>query len=330
MMRAGQVLAPGQIEWTDAPAPSDLAPGEVLIRPAIGGICGSDLPYFTRAETFTGEHPGPGSPLHEIVGSVIASKDPTLEVGNTVVGWAGNNDGLAELVRTLGSDVAVTTGQNPAHTVVAQPLAAAFAALERLTTPLEGAHVAVLGLGPIGLLFAHAAAHLGAARVTGVDPVGRIDPVTRFGVDDDIRATAEQWASGLEQSDRPQIVLEVVGHEFSTLGAAIEAAAPWGEIFYFGVPQASPYEISMAAMLRKQLTLQSGTTATDRRRHLTRALEHLQEFPHLAPLLVTHELGADEIQAAYTLAASQAPGVGKVVVHLDQRTTTPASPAVST
>lgn len=315
-MRAGIVAAPSKVEWTEVPTPqaADLASGQVLIRPLIGGICGSDLPYVTRAEAFDGTAPPAGSPLHEIVGMVEASRDPDLTAGDLVVGWAGNNDGLAELVVTAGTDVHTFERIDPAHAVLAQPLACAIAVLDRLITPWESEHVAVLGLGPIGLLFAHLFHHGGAGRVTGVDPVARFEDPQRFGVDQYVQAPAEEWADGIG-TDRPALVIEVVGHQYTTLGAAIEAAAPWGEVFYFGVPETGAYEISMAAMLRKQLTLQSGTTARCRRRYLREALDHLRAHPDLAPSLITHEYPLEEMASAYATAATQAAGVGKVLLR---------------
>lgn len=315
-MRAGIVVTPGRLEWIEAPTPqaADLTPADVLIRPLIGGICGSDLPYFTRGETFDGTTPPAGSPLHEVVGTIEASRDPELEVGDLVVGWAGNNDALAELVVTAGADVHVFDALDPAHAVLAQPLACAIAVLDRLARPWESEHVAVLGLGPIGLLFTHLFHHGGAAQVTGVDPVARFKDLQPFGVDQYIQSSAEEWARGLGE-ERPAVVTEVVGHQYTTLGAAIEAVAPWGEVFYFGVPETGAYEISMAAMLRKQLTLQSGTTARNRRRYLGEAIAYLKAYPDLAPALITHEVPFDQAPVAYSLAARQEAGVGKVLLR---------------
>ena len=49
---------------------------------------------------------------------------------------------------------------------------------------MAGLTCAVLGLGPIGLLFCHVLKERGAARVFGVDRVDRSAIAPRFGVDD--------------------------------------------------------------------------------------------------------------------------------------------------
>lgn len=317
-MRAGQVTAPATLQWVDVPEPSasDLAPGEVIARVSYGGICGSDLPYFTDATTFTGDAPGPGMPLHEIVATIVATRDDSLTIGDVVVGWAGNNDALAQYVRTPGADLALIGDLDPAEAVVAQPLACVFATLERFPTPWVGKHVAIIGLGPIGLLFAHVLSQGGAGRITGVDPVHRVPEPAAFGVDDAVTDTAENWATGIGDEDQPAVVIEVVGHQPHTLASAVEAVAPRGSVFYFGVPETVTYPLSMVAMLRKHLTLQSGTTEFDRRRHLTRALAYLREHPALAGELITDVFTVADAHRAYALAAAQRPGHAKVVLDL--------------
>src|ERR1700761_2356911 len=78
-----------------APQPEDLVEGQVLLRVIIGGICGSDLPYFKGREVPYGVRPAgggpavppPGAPLHVVVGEVNATRDDALPNGSVVVGW---------------------------------------------------------------------------------------------------------------------------------------------------------------------------------------------------------------------------------------------------
>ena len=91
----------------------------------------------------------------------------------------------------------------------------------------------------------------------------------QFGVDTVVRATSDRWVSHLEPHDKPDVVIEAVGHQVATLGHAIEAAAFGGTVFYFGVADDDSYPISMRTMLRNNLTLKSGVTL-DRRRMLQR------------------------------------------------------------
>ncbi len=117
-----------------------------------------------------------------------------------------------------------------------QPLACVLYALEQLQN-LRGLHVAVVGQGSIGLLFSYAAKALGARRVTGVDPIDRDAVGKEFGVDTVVRATSDRWVSHLETSDRPDVVIEAVGHQVATLGHAIDAAAAWRDSLLFRGPR---------------------------------------------------------------------------------------------
>ena len=75
------VSGPNSISEREVPAPTpeDLVDGQVLLRVIVGGICGSDLPYFkgreggrygTRPAGGGPAEPPPGAPLHEVVGEV--------------------------------------------------------------------------------------------------------------------------------------------------------------------------------------------------------------------------------------------------------------------
>ena len=222
-------------------------------------------------------------------------------MGDRVVGWASGFDGLMGLVVADGDGLApYDPALSAQHAVALQPLACVLYALEQLDD-LKGRHVAVIGQGSIGLLFSYAAKALGASHVTGVDPVDRDAIGKEFGVDTIVRATSDRWVSHLDPRDRPDIVIEAVGHQVATLGHAIDAAAPGGTVFYFGVPDDDSYPISMRTMLRNNLTLKSGVTL-DRRRVLDAANEFAQEHPELLAAYVTHTFGIDEVQSAFDLA----------------------------
>ncbi|QYN32419.1 zinc-binding dehydrogenase [Pseudonocardia sp. DSM 110487] len=225
-----------------APAAGDLRPGEVLVAVEHGGICGSDLPYFRaggQAVAEGGRPAGapPGFPLHEIVGRVHASRDPGVVVGERVVGWASAADALAELVVTAGSGLHPIADGRRAQTVVAQPLACVLYAVDQLGD-LRGSRVAVLGLGSIGLLLAWALHRRGAAAVIGVDPVDRTAHAAAFGLDDVLVTASGPWAASLGAGDRPDVIVEAVGHQTATVADAVRAVADGGTIYCFGIPRA--------------------------------------------------------------------------------------------
>lgn len=318
LMWSARVCAPETLEYLSVPAPrgEQLKPGEVIVRPIVGGICGSDLPFFTTGVTLDGEPMDGGTPLHEIVGEVVAAADDAHEIGRTVVGWARDNNGLAELVVTGGNDVMPVAEIPPRDAIVAQPLACVLAAVDRLAVSVVGELVAVLGGGPIGLLFAEVLAARGARRVTVVDPVRRLPDLAVFGVDEHVPATAQQWAVDLRDVDRPAVVVEAVGHEAPVVAAAVGAAAEWGHVYCFGLPDSEPYPIDMMSLLRKHLTVYSGTTGRDRPRYLAAAIEYVNRRADLARTLVTDVFAASDAQDAFACAAGRTADHGKVLVDM--------------
>jgi L-iditol 2-dehydrogenase len=316
-----RLVAPYTFERVDIPAKTadDLGDRQVLLRFLAAGVCGSDLPGFRGTK---GRLPGDtgasaaemdGFPIHEVVGEVIASRHRSHGIGDRVVGWASGFDGLMEHVVADGDGLATfDLALAPQHAVALQPLACVLYALEQLPD-LKGSDVAVIGQGSIGLLFSYAAKALGARHVTGVDPIDRDEIGKEFGVDTIVRATSDRWVSHLDSHDRPDIVIEAVGHQVGTLGHAVEAAAFGGTVFYFGVADDDSYPISMRTMLRNNLTLKSGVTL-DRRRMLCTANEFARAHPELLPAYVTHTFGVDDVQAAFELACRPTPERIKIAI----------------
>lgn len=320
-MWSHRLVAPFTFEKTEVRqrSPESLDDGQVLLRFLAAGICGSDLPGFRGAK---GRLPGDtgecaaekdGFPIHEVVGEVIASRHRSHRQGDRVVGWASGFDGLMERVVADGDGLApYDPALHPQQAVGLQPLACVLYAVEQLPD-LTGRNVAVLGQGSIGLLFSYVAKAAGAAQVIGVDPVDRDEVGPAFGVDTVVRATSDRWVSRLAPEARPDVVIEAVGHQVATLGHAIEAVAPGGTVFYFGVPDDDSYPISMRTMLRNNLTLKAGVTL-DRRRVLDRADAFAREHPGLLTRYLTHTFPADDVQAAFELACRPVPGRIKIAI----------------
>ncbi|ORA78012.1 zinc-binding dehydrogenase [Mycobacterium malmoense] len=316
-----RIVAPYLFERASIPdnTPDRLTDGQVLLRFSAAGVCGSDLPAFRGNR---GRLPGDdgrgaaekdGFPIHEVAGEVIASRHRNHRPGDRVVGWASGFDGLMERVISDGDGLApYDPALTPTHAIGLQPLACVLYACEQLPD-LAGRHVAIIGQGSIGLLFSYVAKAAGARRITGVDPVDRSSVATAFGVDDAVRATSDRWVSQLAPGDRADVVIEAVGHQVATLGHAIEAAAPGGTVFYFGVADDDAYPISMRLMLRNNLTLKSGVTL-DRRRMLELAGKFADEHPELLGSYRTHTFGVHDVQDAFELACRPVPERIKIAI----------------
>jgi threonine dehydrogenase-like Zn-dependent dehydrogenase len=250
--------------------------------------------------------------MHEVVGEVVASKDAEIAEGARVVGWATDSNAVAEFVVTDGRQVyPYDPSLPPEAAVLIQSLACVLYPLSGM--PLRGTRAAVLGLGPIGLLFGHALRHAGCSTVVGVDMVDRSSEALKFGFDSVAHNTIGRWCAGLSDASRPDLIVEAVGHQVSTLQHAINACAAGGRILYFGIPDNDYYPLDMERMVRKNLTLTAGITRR-RREMLAAANEYLLAYPDLAGNIVTHTFAMQDIQRAFDLA--RAPSVGRLKVVL--------------
>jgi hypothetical protein len=156
-------------------------PDQVLIEVLAGGICGSDLPLFKGVTPLNRPSLAgtPGYPLHEVVGRVVRSQSGRLAADMRVVGWAPRLNGICEKLVVSATDVQEYDAALPPTTaVLLQPLACVLGALAQVRdrTP---ASAAVIGQGPIGILFSHVLKSFGVRCVIGVDPVDRTDVAGR-------------------------------------------------------------------------------------------------------------------------------------------------------
>lgn len=321
---------PGRFSTLEAHEPifDDAPEGSLLLRVITVGICGSDLAPFrqgglgdpasvSRAVAEDPKHCG--YPLHEVLGEVVASKHPDHDVGTLVVGWASERNALAQFCIADGAGLATYDPTLDVESaIMLQPLACVLYAMDQIGS-VDNAHVAVIGLGPIGLLFTHVAKSRGARVVTGIDLVDRRDVGATFGIDEVVWSSSRQWSAQLGD-ERPDVVIEAVGHQVSTMVDAVEAVSFGGTVYYFGIPDDQYYPFPIARFLRKNLTLIAGVTL-ERRLMLEVANTYLQSHRHLASIYVSDVYGFDpeSVQQAFDAANRPSEGRFKVAMTLDRR-----------
>lgn len=297
----------------ETPSGNDIPDGSVLLRFRAGGICGSDIARCLDGGTAS--RPGPfGLSLHEIVGEVIATRSD-LAVGQRVVGWVGQSLGLAEFVVTGAEALApVDRETDDIDAVPLQPLACVLHAMTRMPD-LAHARVAIIGLGPIGLLFGHALRDRGVSHITGIDLVDRSGQAADFGIDHFESVIARSWSTDESNRNAFDLVVEAVGHQVGTMQDAIDVVAPGGTVLYFGNPDDRYYPLDFGRMMDKDVTLIAGRTPQAlRRQAVIRAQGYAERYPGMMRSYVTHALPIDQVQSAYELAARPAPGQMKVVL----------------
>jgi threonine dehydrogenase-like Zn-dependent dehydrogenase len=294
MMRAAVYHGAGDVRVESVTCPPDPGPGDLLLAPRMGAICGTDASEFAHGPhmiPLRQRHPGSGcvGPLvigHEFVGQVEAVGEGVegVAVGDRVVSGAGVScgecawclagrtnlcasyytlglsapGGLAELVRSPASIChAVPAAVADEAAAMAQPLAVAIHALDRGGVR-AGHTLAVLGIGGIGAFIVGAAATRGLERLIAVD----VDPeklalAGALGADDAIDARSEDVAAAIREAsggDGADVVMEATGIPASP-SIAIHAAKRGGKVVIVGL-QAEPPPVDLfdAALREVDLT----------------------------------------------------------------------------
>jgi threonine dehydrogenase-like Zn-dependent dehydrogenase len=318
-MWTNTLVRPGQFahRQVDAPSAAGLQAGQVIVRLLCGAVCGSDLPHFRGHDDHFATAALNGYPLHEIVGEIVESRAPSLRAGDRVVGYATGARGLSEFfVNDSSQLITVSSSLSNRDLVLVQPLATVLSALAR-APKVQGLSVAVVGQGPIGLLWSHAVKSDGARRVTGVDQVDHSSVATALGVDEFVWESSNKWAAALADRERPALVIEAVGHQVGTMNDAIVAVAPNGHVVAFGVPDDDYYPLAFRAMFRKHVSMTTGTT-TDWHHFLAKALAYVESSPEMADRLITHEFSVTEAQEAFRCACEPATGRLKVAIVVER------------
>lgn len=322
-MRALVFDRPGELlRLEQRPIPS-AGPGEVVLKVAYCGICGSDV-HATEPSQF--QVPAGTVLGHEYAGEIVESRTPLFPAGARVIGVplmpcddcggaAGScRDGLgilcprnrivglaseapgayAEYVRCGGTQLLRVPESVPLDAAaLAEPLAVGAHAVRRAGT-LLGRRTLIIGAGPIGLAVAAFAKMAGARDVV----VSEIDPVRRERAAT-IGATAliDPGAAPVGEAFRaatggaPEIIFECVGAH-GLIRQCIELAGIRGTIVVVGVYRHEDTLMPRVAT-RKEVALQFvlGYVPED----FSLALDLLAREPGLAQRMITSKVGFAEL-----------------------------------
>jgi L-idonate 5-dehydrogenase len=336
-MRAVFIEGKLDLAERDVPTPEP-GEGEVRLRMAYGGICGSDLHYYL--EGANGEYVvrEPLVPGHEVSGTVDADPSgelpcgapvtvhpavfgrpesgiedlPHLWPGGSYLGsastWPHTQGGMSEYLVVRRDMVRLLPDGLPLRrAALAEPLAVALHALN-VAGGVAGERVLVSGSGPIGLLAAAAARVRVAAEVVSTDVLsGPLDRARALGVDRTLQiGTDEIPALAFD------VVVECSGVP-AALSPALVGARRGGIVVQVGMVPDAARPVNLAPLIAKELQLRGSFRFLD---EIDEAVEMLTEHPELESI-ITHDLPAERAVEAFE-AARDSQSSGKVVLSLWQ------------
>ncbi|MBD7995966.1 alcohol dehydrogenase catalytic domain-containing protein [Arthrobacter sp. Sa2CUA1] len=332
-MSAAVWTGPGNIETQQLPLPV-LPEGWVLVRVEYTGLCGTDFSILQ------GTHPRAAAPLimgHEITGVVETAVpdgpavgtrvtvEPLIHCGDCHPCRHGNTHvcrnlglygidvpgSLAEYVALpAGSLIPVGAGVPAREAALAEPLAVAVHAVDR-SGLRGGERVVVFGAGPIGILVALVAKHLGAATVLISEPSEERAAVARSLGFETLPAGKESVQAVYEATngEGADIVFDSAGHP------AVAAVFPdvvrvRGTVVLVGVYK-KPVELNLQALTFAENTVVGVRVYT--RADVERAVELLETDVLGVGRIPIQEFALTDAAAAFDLAMSAGPAL-KVLV----------------
>ena len=266
-MKYGRLATGGSVELEDRPAPL-AGPGEVTVSLAECGVCGTDL------EKARGNYRTAGILGHEPVGRIasVGSGVDGLKVGERVFvhhhvpcyacevcargdftfcpNYSKTNidpGGFAETFRVPKENVDRHAVLRLAPNVdwdagaLIEPAGCALTAIHRVGLP-DRATVFVLGLGPVGLLYARLVRSMGAAWIGGTEvSVRRREAAERGGID--VALDPRETEGARRAVDRAtagrgvDLAVVATGHP-AVVRSATELVRRGGTVNLFGLPEA--------------------------------------------------------------------------------------------
>jgi threonine dehydrogenase-like Zn-dependent dehydrogenase len=171
--------------------------------------------------------------------------------------------------------------------------------------------VAVIGLGPVGIMAVQSASILGAGRVLGIDLVPeRRAAAAALGaepVEGDPKVAVRELTAGRGAD----VVIEAVGAD-ATIDLAIKIAARGARVSVVGVNQSARFPMHMQLAQFNELEFAIGLCSVQRE---LPALLALTRTGRLRPeAVVTHHLPLSDGAEAYARFHAREGGVGKVVL----------------
>ncbi|WP_328716921.1 Zn-dependent oxidoreductase [Halomonas elongata] len=338
-MQAFQVNAPQDYRLVETEIP-DAAPGEVLVRVAFAGICGSDMHIihgdnaFVRFPRITGhEFAGLVEAVGEgVEGVAIGDRvcvDPVISCGHCypcridrpnvctaleVIG-VHRNGGFEERVNVPAGNVhRLPEGLGLDAAALVEPYTIAANVLDRMQ-PHPGDRLLILGAGVIGLTILQVARALGIEDVTVSDVIdARLATARELG--------ATRTLNGAEQDVEAEIQALTDGEGMPLIADAacvpallpqmLRMASPAGRIGLLGFTP-TPSDLSQLEVIKKELTL-VGSRLNNRK--FPEVIE-LMASGRLDPLaLISHRLPFDDMPGAIEMLDHHPERARKVLIQI--------------
>ncbi len=340
MMRAIVIHAAKDLRIEDRPEESP-GPGQLRLRLATGGVCGSDLHYYNHGGFGAVRLREPMILGHEVSAFVEDAGDTGFTKGQLVAvspsrpcgGCKFCLEGLPNqclnmrfygsampfphiqgaFLESLVADASQcvdATGLTPGEAAMAEPLAVTLHATKRAGEML-GKRVLVTGCGPIGVLSILAARRAGAAEIVATDLSDFTLALARkLGADRVINTGTEPDALAAYSVDKGyfDVLYECTGVA-AALAGGITALRPRGVILQLGL--GGDMTLPMMAITAKELDLRGSFRFHS---EFAVGVGLMQKGLINVKPLITHTVGLDQAETAFRLASDRSQAMKAQIV----------------
>ncbi len=333
-----------QMEMVDVPVPGIKKDTDVLIKMDRVGVCGSDIHYYVSGKIGSQVVKYPFSVGHE-GGGIVA------EVGNAVtrvkpgdkiaiepampcwecdqckagrphtcrnlkfLGTPGQADGcLAEyILMPETSCYPLYEGMNTDDGALSEPMAIGMYAVMQ-SIPMKGAHIGILGFGPIGMSVFMPAKAKGAEAVYVTD---KLDPRLEMAASLGAAMTGNPEKEDVVENIRNKepllldAVFECCGQQ-DAIENAIDLLKPGGKLMIIGIPEFDRWSFRVDELRHKEITIfnvrrQNGA--------LEPTLEMMKDGKIDGRKMITHRFPFEKTKEAFDLVAAYDDGVMKAMIE---------------
>ncbi len=327
----------------------EIGPGELLVKIATCGICGTDL-----KKVHTGSHSAPRIFGHEMAGIVVRSETAQFSVGERVMvyhhvpcgrcfycrkntpaqcerykkvgstaGFEPSGGGFAEYIRVMdwiaseGGVVRIPEGVPFEQAAFIEPVNTVLKGVKLLNLAPDET-VLVIGQGPIGLMHAALAARTGAKVLTSDLFPERHAIAARFGLKNPIQADKEDVVKRVfaetEGRGADAVILAVGGS--ALIRTAMDAVRPGGKVMLFAQTQHGEATFDPAAVCMDEKTLvgsySSSFTIAD---EVTGLVFGGYRNGFDLTQLISHRFPLEEAAAAIQIASNPRPDSMKIMME---------------
>ncbi len=335
------MTAPKRIEFQEVEIPKPQA-YQALVKIKRIGICGSDIHVYHGTHPFTSYPVTQGHELsakvvelgEDVTGLAVGQKvtiEPQVYCGECYPCTHGKYN-LCEKLKVMGFQTTGTAGEYFAvdaskvtplpeeltydEGAMIEPLAVTVHAAKRFGE-MEGAKVAILGCGPIGILLAQSCKALGAKQVMITDVSDyRLELAKKCGADFVVNTKERDFEEALLENfgpDKADVIYDCAGNDI-TMNQAIRYARK-GSVIILVAVFGKMANVDLAVLNDHELDL--NTTMMYRHEDYVEAIRLVKEGKIQLKPLMSERFAFKDYQAAYEYIEDNKETTMKVLIDVD-------------